>query len=275
MASSPLSILALVLSFDGASGLFFRQNPCNPIDTVNNGTFTLDLEEYTRATWYVQKQQVNAYQPATELYCVTATYNLENGKVPLFGGPVISVYNRATKENMNDQINGGVLCARIADASEPDKFSVAPCFLPNIFAGPYWPIYLETNANGEYTIVVVSGGQPDVVLSENPTICTTKERGINNSGLWILARDPEADPAAIARAEAAMLSMGVGTSELVDVPQGTQCQNAYDSRFIKPRDCSDPGKCNPASGAGACDAAAGPIRKLFCILFRTFFYSCI
>ena len=99
---------------------------------MNNQSFRLDLEEYTRATWYVQKQQVNAYQPADQLFCVTATYNLEPQRtVPLYHGTVITVYNEATQSDLKTPVNGGgVLCARQPDETKPDQLSVAPCFLP-------------------------------------------------------------------------------------------------------------------------------------------------
>lgn len=225
---------------------------------------------------YVQKQQPTEYQALSQLYCVTATYNLEGRTVPFFGGTVVTVYNQGTGADLVGAVNsGGAICARVKDASQPDKLYVAPCFLPNALAGPYWPIYLETNSDGEYTLVVVSGGQPDVVLQEDPPICTTSEQGTNDSGMWILARDAEADPAAIARAEAAMLSMGVGTSELVTVTQGAGCAAAYADRFIKPRDCATPGKCNPSSAAGSCSNFNGFIGGLLCKIFITVFSICI
>merc|ERR1719158_2377987 len=32
------------------------------------------MDEFVRASWYVQKQQVNGFQPPEELYCVATTY---------------------------------------------------------------------------------------------------------------------------------------------------------------------------------------------------------
>eukprot|EP00962_Isochrysis_galbana_P004957 scaffold1365_cov121-Isochrysis_galbana.AAC.6 len=268
-ASSRTLLPLLVSSWSCADGFIWQQNPCQQVTTVNDVDFTLSLEEYTRASWYVQKQQLTTYQPAEDLYCVTATYNLEGAQVPFFDGTVVTVYNQGTSSDLQPVNGGGTLCARIADDSKPDKLSVAPCFLPNVFAGAYWPVYIETNSTGEYTLVAVSGGQPDVVLSEDPILCTTSEDGINNSGLWILSRDPVAEPDALARAEAALLAMGIGTERLLDVQQGEVCQPAYDARFMKPRDCAAPGVCNPAAEPQECSYGGGIGSWLLCLLGST------
>merc|ERR1712013_390615 len=73
---------------------------CPTVTPVDPDDF--DIEEWTRATWYVQEQQENSYQSAEDLFCVTATYNLEGAGVPFFSGTVISVYNRATKDDFVD-----------------------------------------------------------------------------------------------------------------------------------------------------------------------------
>jgi len=267
--------LALVTSPFSLPDPFF----CPKINTVNNASFSLSLDEYTRATWYVQKQQVNSYQPAEQLFCVTATYNLEGATVPLFGGTVVTVYNEATFDDKRTKVNGGgTLCARIADESQPDKLSVAPCFLPNLLAGPYWPVYIEADGEGQYSIVAVSGGQPDVPTDGSPFDpstykCTPRELGINNAGLWILSREPVADPAAVGRAEAALEAMGVATTKLLPVPQGAECEDAYASRFLKPRDCGPTadgqGRCNPtatAPPAPSCAFSNNPLGQAACDL---------
>ena len=37
----------------------------------------VNISEYIRKSWYVQKQQLNGYQSLEDLYCVTATYNID------------------------------------------------------------------------------------------------------------------------------------------------------------------------------------------------------
>ena len=102
----------------------------------------LNITEYLRATWYSQQQQLTSYQPASELFCVSATYNDEPDRtVPFFDGFVASTYNYATKQNVSGEPantkDGMVLCARQQDPKVQGGLSVAPCFLPNVFTGPY------------------------------------------------------------------------------------------------------------------------------------------
>ena len=55
---------------------------CPKLSTVPD----FNVTEYTRKTWYFQKQQITGYLPRNTFYCVAATYNLEGKKVPFFSG---------------------------------------------------------------------------------------------------------------------------------------------------------------------------------------------
>merc|ERR1711918_131136 len=102
----------------------------------------LNTTEYTSRTWYVQEQQVNGYQSENDLFCVTATYDLDTPPpAPFFDGTVVGVYNYANRGGINQGIPSSApsspgLCGRELDANDPAKLAVAPCFLPNIAAGP-------------------------------------------------------------------------------------------------------------------------------------------
>lgn len=222
-------------------------NSCKSVAPVDPAEF--DVDEWTRATWYVQEQQINGYQPAEDLFCVSATYNLENKRVPFFAGTTISVYNVATESDFEENgAEGTVLCGRVRDEDKGSTLSVAPCFLPNIFSGPYWPVYIETNGT-EYTVAVVSGGQIEVESGtdeDGNQLCTTKEEGVNGAGLWIFSRVPEDSTETMDRVKQEMNKLGIATSSLVNVVQGSDCEDSYSRRFIKPRDCDEEGKCNPA-----------------------------
>lgn len=190
----------------------------------------INLTEYIRKTWYIQEQQENGYQKKDDLYCVTATYNRDNNsKVPLFSGNVISVYNYANFNQTNGELlnNGTVLCARQRNTDEPEKLLVAPCFLPNIFGGPYW-ILAAGPSTDNYEWAVVIGGQPTVRTSN--TTCTTKTYGVNNSGLWIFSRKQILDKKTIDFIKELMISKGVSTNKLLPVKQ-EGC--SYTGAFIK------------------------------------------
>ena len=194
----------------------------------------LNITEYLRATWYSQQQQLTSYQPASELFCVSATYNDEPDRtVPFFDGFVASAYNYATRQNVSGEPantkDGMVLCARQQDPKVQGGLSVAPCFLPNVFTGPYDVVGVGVAADGvKYDWVIVSGGQPSEKQADG--LCTTKT-GTYFGGLWLFTRETVASDATVAAARAKMADLGISTSQLVDVPQAG-C--TYDGAFIKP-----------------------------------------
>ena len=73
-----------------------------------------------RPTRYIQQQQINGYQSEEDLFCVLATYDvdqtLDTYSVPGFAGGVVGVYNYANEGSVNGvpmgSANGTVLCAR-------------------------------------------------------------------------------------------------------------------------------------------------------------------
>lgn len=134
-----------------------------------------------RKTWYIQEQQLVQYQQLDDLYCVAATYSLENATVPFFSGTVVTVYNYANVGSVNgpnQNKNNMTLCARAVNAQDSSRLAVAPCFLPNILAGPYWVLGIGKAKDGTYDWAVVIGGEPSVKWDDG---CTTKEEGTNGN----------------------------------------------------------------------------------------------
>ena len=212
------------------SSIFLLSLSCNCPNVELQTNPPVNLTEYTRATWYIQEQQVNGYQQQEDLYCVAATYNRDNNsKVPFFKGNVLSVYNYANFNETNgiSLNNSTVLCARQPNNSEPEKLLVAPCFLPNIFGGPYW-ILAAGPSPQRYDWAVVIGGQPSVRVSN--TTCTTKLSGINNSGLWIFSRERVLDNSTLSMVRDIVTSKNVSIEKLLPVNQ-TGCY--YRGAFIK------------------------------------------
>lgn len=203
---------------------------CNDCATKPVETVDIDLDEWVRSTWYVQKQQVNGYQPVDALYCVAATYGLDNAKVPFFKGTVISVNNYGNKGGVNEVVQAGtenpILCGRVTD--KPGKLIVAPCFLPNAFAGDYWIAGVGKGDDGKYEWAVIVGGQPKEFGPDGK--CTTKLKGINNSGLWLFSRSPEAPAEQIAAMERVLDDAGI-TKELLKPVVQKGCN--YEGAIIK------------------------------------------
>lgn len=206
-----------------------------------------NVTEYLRASWYVQMQQKNGYQPMSSLNCVVATYNNSyHGKtpsVPFFGGQVFTVYNDCRTDGKRGPVCNDFtspqfkpsfavpLCGRVPDAKEPAKITVAPCLLPNLLSGDYWVAAAGPSpANYEYALVVA--GQPSVPKSDG---CTTPDTCSNPAdfrcGLWLFTREPKPAPSVLAKLMAAARLKGISTELLLPVNH-TGC--AYDGYVIKP-----------------------------------------
>jgi len=185
-------------------------NTCPTVTTVGQ----LNLTEFTRKTWYIQEQQIVDYQQPEDFFCVAATYNLEGKSVPFFSGTVATVYNYANVGKVNgpnQNAKNMTLCARVLDASDTSRLAVAPCFLPNFLAGPYWVLGLGTAADGTFEWAVVIGGEPTV---QWPDGCTTKETGTNGAGLWLFSRTPVAPKAQMDAMHKVLKEQGVASSRL-------------------------------------------------------------
>lgn len=209
---------------------------CESID--NNLARDISLDEWVRATWYIQEQQITGYQGRESLFCVTATYNFENAQVPRFlpfappywDGTVATVYNYANVDRVNgapQNSDNMTLCARLQDPLATSKLSVAPCFLPNYFAGPYWILSVGENETGHYEWAIVIGGEPTEPYADG---CSTKQSGINGAGLWLFSRVPVASEATIAAMRQELASKGITSQNLIRVQQ-EDC--TYDGAFIK------------------------------------------
>ena len=190
----------------------------------------LNLEKWVEKTWYVAQQQINGYQKQEDLYCVLATYDINATQhVPFFKGTVVSVHNYENKNQVNgpvEQTDKNIpsgLCARAKNSSYPSELLVAPCFLPNFAGGPYWVIAF----NKTYEWGVIAGGTPTVQYNDG---CSTKETGVNGSGLWIFVRDPTNSEMAVSEARIALKKLGYSLSRLLDVKQDG-CK--YDGARIK------------------------------------------
>merc|ERR1712070_299166 len=121
----------------------------------------------------------------------------------------------------NTNANNMTLCARAVNSTDSSRLAVAPCFLPNFLAGPYWVLDVGPN----YSWAVVIGGQPTVQVEDG---CTTKESGTYNSGLWLFTRKQVATKDDLEAMHALLKSKGIATSRLHPVEQaGCEYKGAY------------------------------------------------
>ena len=216
------TFLLLLTTIQVSSGV----SPCPTLQTQSN----LNLTEYQRASWYIQEQQVNGYQPVDSLYCVTATYNQSGHEhVPFFQGEVISVFNYCNKGKVNgpsttSQNPRTQLCARVLNTSESSRLLVAPCLLPNALGGNYWILAAGPEPH-HYTWAIIIAGPPTVKYVDG---CSTAEKGVNGAGLWLFHRSPVAPSGDLLQMRHILRSQGIAISRLHPVPQdGCNYRNAY------------------------------------------------
>jgi lipocalin len=194
----------------------FNRNDCPDVEPPTD----FDIDQYISKTWYIQRQQVNSYQPERDLFCVIATYD-DVGRRQWFR-KAITVRNYGNRDSVNNPTGsrGGVLCAtQSRPNSAPAKLAVAPCFLPPaLFAGPYWVVAFAP----DYSWAIVTGGQPseEGECGAEEDFCTNKIGGTlfgNGEGLWFFTRAQMPALGVITAMEAKALELGICTAEMKTV----------------------------------------------------------
>lgn len=229
--SSFVIINTILLSSSSSSTFLIVSAECKIVDTVDD----FDIDVYASKPWYSHQQAVNSYSPIEQNYCTTAVYTVLDQ--PTFWGYGVGVNNTAQYET-GQKVNG-LLCAYQTEEKD-SKLAVAPCFLPKIFAGPYWIVAYDE----EEGYALISGGQPTEESDEVDGLCTTGT-GINNSGLWIFSRSQTRNETLINHVRAIAVDAGFDISVLNDVDH-TNCHDCEDTEekftvgfgfFSRERDC--------------------------------------
>merc|ERR1711907_220990 len=134
-------------------------------------------------------------------------------------GTVVSVFNYANRDKVDGALvnsNNMTLCARAINSTDASRLAVAPCFLPNVIAGPYWVLGIGTNDDGTYDWAVVIGGEPTEQYDDG---CTTRETGTYNAGLWLFSREPVASERTLVKMHDLLAAKGIARSRLHPVAQ--------------------------------------------------------
>jgi lipocalin len=174
----------------------------------------------------VQQQAENTYSTREFNQCVTAQYVQKDSKT--FWGYDIGVYNVASNGNGEEMV--GELCASVvADG----QLQVAPCFLPKLFAGPYWIVDYQEGDDDEEGYALISGGQPKNLVTEGEDVntcgidgsspCCKTGDGVNNSGLWIFTRQKNPPQSLVENVRTIAKQKGFATSVLFDVTHPDDC----------------------------------------------------
>jgi lipocalin len=196
-------------------------NSCPEIASVDN----FDLDAYIAKSWYVQRQQVNSYQPADSLFCLVATYSLDGRDQ--WGQEAITVrnYNNDGGVNQSPTNPDMVLCATQTDRA--GQLIVAPCFLPSLLGGKYWVVATDYN-----NYAIVTGGSLTERGScddddDDDGLCTTRQAASvldplsfvigNNQGLWFLTRSSNPTAALLQQMEEVAAALGICTADMLPV----------------------------------------------------------
>lgn len=176
-----------------------------------------NLDSFLAGRWYVQQQMEVSYLPKSQNFCVYAEYAKK--EKPSFWGYELSVHNHAEDVAPPHAVHDpgwNTLCAKVVDA-EHGKLEVAPCFLPTLFAGPYWVVdYSEAEG-----YALISGGAP---RRSSPGGCRTGT-GVNNAGLWIFTRRQPRDQPLVDKVRAVAAAKGFDLEVLNDVDH-SQCSGS-------------------------------------------------
>mmetsp|Transcript_68990 Transcript_68990/g.135450 ORF Transcript_68990/g.135450 Transcript_68990/m.135450 type:complete len:223 (-) Transcript_68990:91-759(-) len=205
MARLPRAFVAAIAASVATAAQSAERCPPSNFTTVRN----FDLNSFVDGRWYVQQQMEVTYLPRAWFRNVFAEYTLR--RLPTWPwGYRIGVFNYAEEVEPPHAVRGGNLCAGKVMASR-GKLRVAPCFLPKIFAGPYWVLAYDE----EEGYALVSGGPPTEKAEGG---CRTGT-GVNGSGLWIFTRQQTRDQAIVDKVRGIARDLGFDLSVLLDVEQ--------------------------------------------------------
>ncbi len=218
--------IAFVAMF-AATATAETSDSCLSVPTVED----FNVIEYAAAPWYVQQQAVNAYTPIDQNRCVTAQYKIRdetnlNWWEKSWWGYTVDVNNYG--ETTTGTSVGGNLCADYDDENS-SQLTVAPCFLPQWFGGPYWVVSYREGVEDGYALV--SGGAPQFVVDgetncglQGTDPCCKTGDGINRSGLWILTRERNPTETLVNEVRSIANQMGFSTSVLFNVTHDSDCK---------------------------------------------------
>merc|ERR1711879_627872 len=125
----------------------------------------------------------------------------------------INAYNTGNTED-GDAV-GVTLCAVVRGTA---KLSVAPCFIPKFFSGPFWVVLYDESEG----YALISGGQPTIETDDG---CQTEV------GLWIFSHSSVRDETLIGTVRNMTEALGYDLSVLNDVDH-TDCTYPDDEMTV-------------------------------------------
>jgi hypothetical protein len=191
--------------------------------------FDIDATEFTRATWYAQRQQEAPFQTRENFYCTTATYDATSSHKAKLIGASITASNANTLNSVDGAVSSVVLCGGLGDG--PGKLKVSPCTVFRVSPGDLWVLDVGVNAedNSKYDWAIVISGQPTDIAEDGKCVA--------DLGMWMYTREQNVSQDVIDAMYASLEKNEISGSKLFPVVQ-EGCK--YNDRRIK--DGVDDGK---------------------------------
>lgn len=196
----------------------------------DNTTF-FDLDSFTAHSWFVQKQQINGFQPSLDdFYCLVHTFApraedefldyIPYGNHGHVNGPQQHwEVGKGIPESLSSWCGG-------QDEEGGGLLRISPCLLRSLLQKVGFPMWVIAVAP-DYSWAIMSGGEPQDVRQVHPTpLCTTRTNvsatvlaDTSGSGLWLLTQERVASNETIAEMESTLHEMGIYTEDLHPVVQ--------------------------------------------------------
>jgi lipocalin len=175
----------------------------------------LNPSTYFSGVWYTLKQVRVAFQPVTNLYCVSGSLKL----VEQDGKPELRILNGGSIGGVTGTRSTAQLNGTIPDLAVPSQALVGPR------QGAYWVIEAGTYASllsgkscdsDNYEWAIVSGGAP---VAQSTNGCLPGVGPTNAKGFWLLSRKPVVPQEVTDKITAVAAAKGYDVSALVTIPQ--------------------------------------------------------
>lgn len=203
---------------------------CPVVRPLTNDTTIFDLSNFTAHSWFVQKQQVNGFQPTVDedFFCLVHTF------VPRWEDDFLDYVHYGTKGSVDGppQVwDVGDIPESLATwcAGQDDEgggfLRISPCLLRSLLSRIGFPMWIIDVAP-DYSWAIISGGEPDDLRQIDPPLCTTRTNvsaevlaDSSGTGLWLLTKERIASNETIAEMEDVLYDKGIYTGDLFPVVQ--------------------------------------------------------
>ncbi|CAB9508407.1 expressed unknown protein [Seminavis robusta] len=205
---------------------------CPLVQPLSNQSTDFDMQRFIERSWFVQKQQVNGFQPSVEddFFCLVHTW-LNRTEDEFFDylhfGTVGSIDGPQQEWDVGFDALPPALSSWCSGQDEHGGgyLRISPCLLRPLLGKVGIPLWVLAVAADD-SWAIISGGEPETVRQIDPPLCTTRINvsaeaiaDTSGTGLWLLTRARIASNDTLAEMEQLLLDMGIFTGDLFPVVQ--------------------------------------------------------